>query len=282
MRNVPEQIPITLRVSLEPAEAERILVRFLKDYLSDSERDGYVVGVSGGIDSTVSAALACRAVGKERVYGLILPDAETSAAEAEDARLVVKWLGIDSRVTNIRPGVDAIVSAAGEMDRVGLGNVKARVRMILLHSEAARRRCLVLGTGNKSEALTGYYSKFGDGGVDLQPMGDLYKTQVRILAKHLGVPDKILQKVPTAGLWAGQTDEGELGVAYDRLDRILLGLELKMPTEKISQAAGVPVSEIERIEDMRRRSQHKRRTPMIPKIGLRTVGLDWRTPTLER
>lgn len=282
MRNVAEQIPVTLRVSLDPAEAERTLVRFLQDYLSDSEKQGFVVGISGGIDSALAAALACRAVGPQRVFGLVLPDAETSAAEAEDARTVIQWLRIESRLMNIQTSADALIRAGGETDRVGLGNIKARARMVLLYSEAARRQSLVLGTGNKSEILTAYFSKHGDGGVDIQPMGDLYKTQVRILARHLGAPERIIQKVPTAGLWAGQTDEDELGITYERLDRILLGLELRMPIEKIAGAVGVPDSEVKRIEEMHRRSQHKRRMPMIPKIGLRTVGLDWRTPTMER
>lgn len=276
-----EQIPIRLRVSLDAAEAERTIVRFLKDYAEDAGRPQYVVGLSGGLDSAVAGSLAVRAIGASRVHGLILPDDDTPVVDVEDARRVAKWLGVRAPSRPIQSIVDAVAAVAGTMDRTSLGNVKARTRMVLLHAEAANRGGLVLGTGNKSELLCGYFSKFGDAGVDVQPIGDLYKTQVRILAAHLGVPQAILDKVPTAGLWAGQTDEDELGIAYERLDRILLGLELRLPSDQIAQIVDVPETEVARIEDIRRRSQHKRRVPMAPKIGLRTVGLDWRAPTLE-
>src|SRR5688572_14353354 len=178
-----EQIPIGLRVSLDPVEAERNLVRFLKDYAADSGRDHFVIGISGGIDSALAAALAVRAVGKKNVHGLVLPDDDTSKETLTDAALVGKWLGISLRTESIQGLVDAAAKAVGKLDKAALGNVKARSRMILLHAEAAKRGGLVLGTGNKSEIFLGYFSKYGDGGVDVQPIGDLYKTQVRILSK---------------------------------------------------------------------------------------------------
>lgn len=278
---MPEQIPITLRVTLDADEATRILVRFLKDYSADAGRPRFVIGISGGIDSAVSAALATRAVGAKNVFGLILPDANTPKRDIEDAERVGEALKIRLQAIQIQPMVDAFEASLHRPDPRVLGNVKARCRMILLHAEAARRQALVLGTGNKSEMLTGYFSKFGDGGVDLQPLGDLYKTQVRILAKHLALPARVLKKAPTAGLWSGQTDEDELGIAYERLDRILLGLELKLPPDVIANIVGTKPAEVKRIEQMRRATQHKRRMPMVPKIGLRTVGIDWRAPTLQ-
>ena len=277
-----EQIPIGLRVGLDPVEAERNLVRFLKDYASDSGRDRFVIGISGGIDSALSAALAVRAVGKKNVHGLVLPDDGTPKETLADAALVGKWLGITLRTESIQGMVDATAKAVGKLDKAALGNVKARCRMILLHAEAATLGGLVLGTGNKSEIFLGYFSKYGDGGVDVQPIGDLYKTQVRILSKHFGVPDRILTKAPTAGLWAGQTDEKELGITYEALDRVLLGFELKLPFPQIATIVGVPLKEVERIDNMRRITQHKRRMPMSPKMGLRSVGIDWRAATLER
>jgi NAD+ synthase len=277
-----EQIPIGLRVSIDPVEAERNLVRFLKDYSEDSGRDRFVIGVSGGIDSALSAALAVRAVGKKNVHGLVLPDDGTPTSVLKDAKLVADWLGISAKTVSIQGMVDATVAGAGKLDRAALGNVKARCRMILLHAEAATRQGLVLGTGNKTEIFCGYFSKYGDGGVDVQPIGDLYKTQVRILSKHLGMPSAILKRAPTAGLWAGQTDEQELGITYDTLDRILLGFELKLPFPQIATIVGVPAKEVERIDAMRRATQHKRRMPMSPKMGLRTVGMDWRAATMER
>jgi NAD+ synthase len=280
-RAVLPQIPITLRVAVDAAEAEHVIVRFLKDYLASSGREGYVVGLSGGIDSAVAAALAARAVGAERVHPLVLPEATTEAAHLEDAALVAKALGLQTQTLSIQPLVDAFQAAYPKPDRTQLANAKARFRMILLHAESFRRRALVLGTGNKSELLVGYFSKYGDGGVDLQPIGDLYKTQVRELARHLRLPERVMTKPPTAGLWAGQTDEDELGIDYARLDRVLLGLEIKLPVDTIAQVVGVAADEVRRIDEMRVRSQHKRRTPLIPKIGLRSVGVDWRTPTWE-
>jgi NAD+ synthase len=276
-----EQIPIGLRVSLDPVEAERNLVRFLKDYADDARRKGFVIGLSGGIDSALAAALAVRAVGNSRVHGLILPDDATPKKDLADAARVATWLGIKTTTRSIQGMIDAIQKTNGRLDRPALGNAKARCRMILLHAEAANRTALVLGTGNKSEIFCGYFSKYGDGGVDIQPIGDLYKTQVRLLAKHVGVPKPVLVRAPTAGLWAGQTDEKELGITYATLDRILLGFELKLPPAKIGKIVGVPTKEVLRIDALRRATQHKRRMPMSPKMGLRTVGIDWRATTLE-
>jgi NAD+ synthase len=279
---LPEQIPITLRVSLDAEEATRVLVRFLKDYTSDVGRSGFVLGISGGIDSAVSCALAVRAVGAKNVHGLVLPDAKTPEKDLDHAAAVAKKFGVRTRAVSIQPMVDAFAHASDAKDRRMLGNIKARCRMILLHAEAARRSSLVLGTGNKSEALIGYMTKFGDAGVDLQPIGDLYKTQVRLLARHLGVPKAVIDKAPTAGLWPGQTDEAEMGVTYEVLDRVLLGLELRLSSAMIASIVGIKPALVQRIEAMRRQSQHKRRMPMVPKIGLRTVGMDWRVATMEQ
>ena len=159
---------------------------------------------------------------------------------------------------------------------VALGNVKARVRMIVLYDTARRENRLVMGTGNKSELLCGYFTVFGDGGADFLPIGDLYKTQVREMATFVGIPERIVRKIPTAGLWAGQTDEDELGVTYEVLDRVLLGMELRMSPEDIAERAGVPIETVEHVERMHRATIHKRKPPLIPKVGIRTIGLDWR------
>jgi NAD+ synthase len=135
---------------------------------------------------------------------------------------------------------------------------------------------LVAGTGNKSELLVGYFTKYGDGGVDMLPIGDLYKTQVWALAKELGLPERIVKKVPTAGLWKGQTDEGELGISYENLDCVLFGIERGQSDQEISRSTKVPLKEVKRIEAMIERSAHKRKMPHIPKTGIRTLGIDWR------
>ena len=276
-----EELPISLRVSCDPAEVEKVLVRFLRDYAATSGRRSYVVGLSGGLDSAVSAALAARALGPDRVHPLVLPENSTPRHDLEDAALVARHLGLVTETISIQPLVDGFAATVRGADRAQIGNAKARFRMVLLHAHAAQRGGLVLGTGNKSEILTGYFSKYGDGGVDLQPLGDLYKTQVRQLAQHLGLPDGVILKAPTAGLWQGQTDEKELGITYDNLDRILLGLEIKLAPQTIAEVVGTSVSEVERIERLRASTQHKRHMPLIPKVGLRNAGLDWRSAVLE-
>lgn len=276
-----EQLPISLRVSLEPIEVTAVIGQFLKDYLSSASRKRFVVGLSGGLDSAAAAALAVRAVGAGHVHPIILPEDSTDPQDVADAELVARHLGLSASTISIQPFIEAFRTAIKDPTKEMLGNAKARFRMVTLHAEGARRQGLVLGTGNKSELLCGYFSKYGDGGVDLQPLGDLYKTQVRILAQHLGLPQRIIDKAPTAGLWAGQTDEGELGISYANLDRILLGLEIKLPQPVIAQIVGVPLEEVQRIEAKRATSQHKRRSPLSPKIGLRSVGLDWRMAVME-
>jgi NAD+ synthase len=148
--------------------------------------------------------------------------------------------------------------------------------MITLYVHANLENRLIMGTSNKSELATGYFTKFGDGGVDFSPIGDLYKTQVFELARAIDIPETLIDKPPSAGLSQGQTDEGELGLSYDILDRILLGIELKMVPADIANNVGVDASEVNRIHDLVRKNVHKRKMPLIPKIGIRTFGLDWR------
>ena len=254
-----------------------VITSFLRHHLKESGRKGFVLGMSGGVDSSLVANLCSDAVGPAKVLGLALP--ETAGSEDEkDARAYAKELGIGVRTIAIAAMVDAITKRLKipKSDRVALGNVKARVRMTALYQVAHDEDRLVVGTGNKSELALGYFSKFGDGGCDFLPIGDLYKTQVREMARHLGLPRKILEKVPTAGLWAGQTDEGDLGIAYEELDRILLGLELQYTAEEIAERGEVDVKRVLRIERLVAGGVHKRKMPLIPKIGVRTFGLDWR------
>jgi NAD+ synthase len=156
------------------------------------------------------------------------------------------------------------------------GNAMARLRMVVLFHHAKLMERVVMGTSNKSELLVGYFTKFGDGGADFCPIGDLYKTEVRELAKVLKVPVSILDKVPSAGFWEGQTDEGEMGLTYQELDQILVGIELNLSCEDISARTGIPLAKVEKVWHMHRGTVHKRKMPLIPKLGFRTVGLDWR------
>jgi NAD+ synthase len=185
-------------------------------------------------------------------------------------------LGVELAARDLSKAYFALVSALAVRDKRAKGNVKARLRMAALYAEAARRGALVLGTGNKSELLTGYFTKWGDGGCDLLPIGDLYKTQVRALAQDIEIPGAIIRKTPSAGLWPGQTDEGELGIGYDELDQVLLGLELKMDDREIVRRTKLPAQEVAMVRARVESTSHKRRLPPVCKLGLRTVGIDWR------
>lgn len=255
-----------------------VILSFLRHHWKESGRKGVVVGMSGGLDSSVVAKLCADAVGPRNVLGLSLPERAGPSGDETDAKAWAKQLGIGFRSVAIGPVVDAAakVLKVGTEDHVALGNMKARVRMIALYHVARDENRLVIGTSNKSELACGYTTKFGDAASDFAPIGDLYKTQVREMARHLGLPRTILEKVPTAGLWRGQTDEGELGISYDELDRILLGIELQFHADEIAERAGVDLKQVERIERLVEANVHKRRMPLIPKIGVRTFGLDWR------
>ncbi|EQD71621.1 NAD+ synthetase [mine drainage metagenome] len=236
-----------------------------------------MVGLSGGIDSALTARLARDALGADRVLGVMLPDASYSPALLAETRQYAVDLGIAHRVVPIEPAAASLRGLLPEVtDPIDLGNLTARLRMIALYALARPAGRRVVGTGNKSELLLGYFTKYGDGGVDLLPLGDLYKTQVRRLAEALDLPRAVRERVPSAGLWEGQTDEAELGLPYDQLDRILHGLEQLRPPEEIAARTGLPATEVARVAQRVAANRHKRRPAPIPKIGLRTVGLDWR------
>jgi NAD+ synthase len=254
-----------------------IIQAFIVHSLRESGRKGVVLGLSGGVDSALVARLCADALGPARVLAVGMPDGK-GGKDLKDARKFAKGLGIEFRIVGIASIVTAIerrLKAYGA-DQIALGNLRARARMVVLYYIANTEDRVVMGTGNKSEALIGYFSKWGDGGVDFLPIGDLYKTQVREMARHLALPPEIVDKVPTAGLWPGQTDEGELGITYDELDRILLGIELQLEPEAISEKAGVPLDHVKYVQGLVAKSVHKRKMPLIPKVGVRTIGLDWR------
>jgi NAD+ synthase len=260
-----------------PSHAEATIHQFLRAHVRDAGAAGGLVALSGGIDSALVARLARDALGPSSVHGLQLPDAAFPRALAEETEAYARDLGIASRTVPIAPIEDAVRGLLPEMDdRETLGNVKARARMIVLYSVARARRLLVLGTGNKSELLLGYFTKFGDGGVDLLPVGDLYKTQLRALAARLGLPEAVLARPPTAGLWEGQTDEDELGITYERVDRILVGTENLLSPEEIAAETGESVDTVRGIQARILANRHKRVPPPIPKLGRRTIGIDWR------
>jgi len=271
-------IPITTN----PEEATTVIKDFIKTYVTQAGATGVVLGLSGGVDSAVVAILATQALSKKNVLCLFMPEEATPDDDRRHQHLITTKYHIPTITIDITPLVTTYVETLGEKPpKMTYANIKARARMILLFAHANKMNRLVCGTSNKSEMLVGYYTKYGDGGVDIQPIGDLYKTQIYDIARYLNIPTPIITKPPTAGLWVGQTDEGELKMKYETLDQILMGLEIKLPIETIMREAHVTKAQINRIRLMRARSQHKRRSPLIPKLGIRTPGLDWRSPVQE-
>ncbi len=258
-------------------DAPAAIHSFIRHHVEAAQAEGVVVNISGGLDSSVVARLCVDALGSERVVGITSPAESTPEDEVGAVAAYADALGIELLHRPIEPAVEAFCRLLGhDVEKVELGNVMARCRMIIAFHEAKVRHRVVMGTGNKSELLTGYFTKFGDGGADFLPLGDLYKTQVRQLADRLGLPESIRGKVPSAGLWPGQTDEAELGIDYETLDAVLLGIELGLKPPEVAERAGVDVALVERVEAQVRGSIHKRKMPLIPKVGIRTLGLDWR------
>ena len=256
---------------------EQVIEKFLAEKLRKVGAKGFALGVSGGVDSAVCLRLCVHAVGKSKVLALLMPEKDSPKDDLADSKELCELEGVKHKVVDISGPIESFRSAIGEkVDRASLANIKARCRMIALYHYANTDWRLVVGTSNKSEMLIGYFTKFGDAGADLEPIGDLYKTEVRQLARQIGIPDKIIKKVPTAGLWKGQTDEGEMGITYERLDAILYGIELGFAEKDIAERAETTVKEVERIARMVRLTSHKRKLPPVAKIGLRTPGLDWR------
>jgi len=257
---------------------ERVLGAFIREELHRSGFTRGIVGLSGGLDSSVCAALAARALGPANVLGLILPYGDLAAQDAVDAADFARRLKIRSRTLNIAPMVDAYFALEPTEDRKLLGNKMARERMSILYDVSAREKALILGTSNKTELLIGYGTVHGDMACAVNPLGDLYKTQVRRLAEHLEVPQTIRDKAPTAGLWTGQTDEGEIGMTYEELDRILFTLVDRRLSPAEAAAEGFAADTVARVWALVRDSEFKRRMPPIAKLSGRTVGLDFLYP----
>lgn len=273
-------------MKLEPAydpEFRTIIRDFIRTKIDESGAHGVVLGLSGGVDSAVAAVIAAEAIGKEKVHCLIMPyDDEIDKDTVEDALELVKAFELDHQIISIKEIVDSVMmNFQDTMDApsnriMAMGNVKARMRMVMLYLLANQNNYLVLGTSNKSEIMVGYFTKYGDGGNDANPLGDMYKTVVYKFAEVLGIPGRILSKPPSAGLFKGQSDEEDLGMSYNELDRILHGIELGLGLEDIASTSGSSVEDAIRIQMMVLRSAHKRYLGMIPKLGLRTPGFDWR------
>ena len=232
------------------------IVAFIRDYVQKAGVDGVTFGLSGGIDSALVATLAAQAIDPSRVHCILMPVDAKKDQHVSDAKEIAESLGINYEMFELKNVIKTFDPL--KLEKVALGNLMARVRMVVLYAKANRNNLLVLGTGNKSELMVGYFTKYGDGGADILPIADLYKVNVRDLARHVKVPEHIVTKIPTAGLWAGQTDEGEIGVTYDEIDTILfLHIERGYSSDKI-KSCGVDSNKVDRVLGMMARSQHKR------------------------
>ncbi len=262
-------------LSIDAEFVAGVLVEFLRREAGKFGFSKGVVGLSGGLDSSVSAFLAARAYGSENVLGIVMPYKTSSPSSLSDAEEVVKKTGIRTQKIEITAMVDAYLEKTPEADKIRRGNVMARCRMIILFDQSQKEQALVIGTSNKSEAMLGYSTWFGDMASSINPLGDLYKTQERQLAAHLGVPESILKKKPSADLWAGQTVEEELGFTYELADPVLyLLVDERWRAEEIIEA-GFPAKTVKRIEKIVAATQFKRALPVVAKLSRRTVGIDF-------
>jgi len=240
------------------------IVEFIRDYFHNTGFKKGIIGLSGGLDSSVSAYLSKEALGKENVISVILPYKTTPITSINDAELVSQKLEIKSYTHDITPMVDSYF-ATYEKDATPLrrGNFMARIRMCVLYDLSAKQHALVIGTGNKTELYLGYVTQFGDSACALEPIGHLYKTEVRELAKLLGVPKHIIEKIPSADLWQGQTDEGELGITYEKADEILYRLVDEALTEDEIVKQGFDRKDVQHIKNLIKNSQFKRLPPAM-------------------
>jgi NAD+ synthase len=258
--------------------AARVLEDFLRIELGKFGFCQGVLGLSGGVDSAVSAYLAARALGPENVMVILMPYSASSPQSAADAMSVVENLGVSHLLVDITPQIDAYFERFPDADRMRHANKMARERMTILYDQSAAIGGLVIGTSNKTEALLGYTTLWGDMACAVNPLGDLYKTQLRQLARFLGVPRAILDKAPSADLWPGQTDEAELGFSYEHVDQALYRLvDLRMRPEEIV-AEGFPEEFVAQVGKMVRQSQYKRRLPPAAKLSRRSLDRDFRYP----
>ncbi|HEX5578602.1 MAG TPA: NAD+ synthase [Candidatus Limnocylindria bacterium] len=262
---------------IDAAQAVEVITGFIGAQMAQTGFSRVVVGLSGGVDSATTAFLAVRATGADKVLAVRMPYRTSSPESEADALAVVEVLGCQTERVDISPMVDpmlALISGDEEATRVRRGNVMARQRMIVLYDRSAAFDALVIGTSNKTEALLGYGTLWGDMAAAIQPIGDLYKSQLRAVAECLGVPERILVKPPSADLWPGQTDETELGASYDDLDRILYALVDRRWSQDRCVRAGLDAALVARVAATVARMEFKRQVPPVAKVSLRTPGID--------
>jgi NAD+ synthase len=264
--------------AIDPAQASEVIIGFIRSQMEQAGFERIVIGLSGGVDSATVAFLCARAMGAENLLAIRMPYRTSSAASETDAMRVVDALGCRTERVDITPMVDPMLELVSGDDEAALlvrrGNVMARQRMIVLFDRSAAWDALVAGTSNKTEGLLGYGTLHGDMAAAFSPIGDLYKTQLRDVARHLGVPEEVVAKPPSADLWPGQTDEGELGRTYESLDRALFALVDRRWTVDRCVRAGLARDLVEWVERRVAQMEFKRQLPPVAKLSLRTPGID--------
>ncbi|HEX6387277.1 MAG TPA: NAD+ synthase [Anaerolineae bacterium] len=267
---------ISQKLNIDTQVAAFVLTKFVHNEITKAGFRRVVLGLSGGIDSALGCYLATAALGAENVLALHLPYRTSAPESLSHAGLVIEALGVQSETVDITGMVDALAEATPDMSANRKGNVMARARMTVLYDRSAAWNALVVGTSNKTELLLGYGTIFGDLASAVNPIGDLYKTQVRQLARAMGVPEVIINKAPSADLIPGQTDEGDLGFTYERVDRLLYLIVDERYTPEEAEDAGFERPFIDTVLKMVKKAQYKRTMPVIPKLSARSIGHDFR------
>ena len=286
MTDIPFELPVELAIDTDVAR--RVIGEFIREQLRQAGFQRAVLGLSGGVDSALVAYLVTEAIGADKLHAVLMPYRSSSAASRSDAETVVADLGCSSELVEITAMVDGYYGAdagPGASGTDGLtasalrrGNFAARMRMAVLYDRSVTWGGLVVGTGNKTESLIGYTTLFGDSACAFNPIGDLYKSQVRQLAVAVGVPDAIIRKAPSADLWPGQTDESEGGFSYPVLDRLLFWrVDKRRSIEEMADLGFAPAM-VERMDRMVAGAEFKRQVPPIAKLGPRTAGVDYLYP----
>ena len=265
-------------LAIDTDVARRVIGQFIQGQLRQAGFERAVLALSGGIDSALVAYLVAEAIGADRLLCVLMPYATSSDASRTDAEEVVRRLGVASQLVDISPMVDAFFGWQPDASPVRRGNFMARQRMAVIYDRSVTWGGLVVGTGNKTESLIGYTTLFGDNACAFNPIGDLYKSQVRQLASAIGVPEPVIRKAPSADLWPGQTDESEAGFSYPVLDRLLFWRVDKRRSDDEMEALGFDRDLVAKVDRMIATSEFKRQVPPIAKLGPRTAGVDYLYP----
>jgi NAD+ synthase len=268
------------RLDIDPHDTQRKITRFIQDYVNKAKSKGIVLGVSGGVDSATTAALATKALGPNKVLGVYMPEEETyTKTDQKHVEHLAETFQFRLQTVDLTEPLSTLYKAVPDyepQDKLSRGNFKARMRMLVLYYYANHRNLIVAASSDKSETMIGYFTKWGDAAADIAPIMDLYKTQVQQLARHLGVPPVIVKKPPTPGLWPNQSAEDEIGLSYKTLDLILFGLERFMAAKTIAKELNIALETVKTIKKRWLQAEHKRKMPLTTKLAYRTILHDFR------